>query len=144
MKWTDPTIQLVSCGQSGWNEWDAKAIDALAFATYLNIFIRGCTMVHMANLAQMVNVIAPIFTSKEGLFLQTIYHPLKLYSDYMQGSALDVYVESERYDRLAEHETSFWEQRVADLGPFQLLDVAATYDESNSQITLAVVTLHLV
>jgi alpha-L-arabinofuranosidase len=27
----------------------------------------------MANLAQLVNVIAPIFTSKRGMYLQTIY-----------------------------------------------------------------------
>jgi alpha-N-arabinofuranosidase len=27
----------------------------------------------MANLAQLVNVIAPIFTNKQGLYLQTIY-----------------------------------------------------------------------
>jgi alpha-N-arabinofuranosidase len=26
-------------------------------------------------MAQLVNVIAPIFTSDEGLFLQTIYYP---------------------------------------------------------------------
>src|SRR5918994_7537842 len=32
----------------------------------------------IANLAQMVNVIAPIFTNGDGLFLQSIYHPLKL------------------------------------------------------------------
>ena len=32
-------------------------------ATYLNIFIRNCDWVRMANLAQMVNAIAPIVTS---------------------------------------------------------------------------------
>ena len=56
--------------------------DALAVATYLNGFIRHCRTVRMANFAQLVNVIAPIFTSPEGLFLQTIYHPLRLYAEH--------------------------------------------------------------
>ena len=40
--------------------------DALAVATYLNIFIRHCRTVRIANLAQIVNAIAPIFTSPRG------------------------------------------------------------------------------
>ena len=41
----------------------------------------------MANLAQLVNVIAPIVANKDGLFLQTIYHPLRLFGDYLGGLA---------------------------------------------------------
>ncbi len=40
--------------------------DALAVATYLHGFIRHCQVVRMANLAQLVNAIAPIFTSRAG------------------------------------------------------------------------------
>ncbi len=50
--------------------------DALATGMFLNSFIRHANIVKMANLAQLVNVIAPIFTSKQGMFLQTIYFPL--------------------------------------------------------------------
>ncbi len=72
--------------------------DALAVATYLHGFIRQCQVVRMANLAQLVNAIAPIFTSKQGLFLQTIYHPLRLYAEHMREVALDVHVEGPRHD----------------------------------------------
>src|SRR5215469_11807673 len=72
--------------------------DALAMATYLNIFIRHCRVVGMANLAQMVNVIAPIMTRPDGLFLRTIYHPLYLYATLTGEIALDVYVDCELYD----------------------------------------------
>src|ERR671917_606782 len=58
--------------------------DALAVATYLNIFARNCETVKIANLAQMVNVIAPIRTSEDDLFLQAIYHPLRLCVEHMQ------------------------------------------------------------
>ena len=59
--------------------------DALAVATYLNGFIRQCQVVRMANFAQLVNAIAPIFTNPHGLFLQTIYHPLRLYAEHTQA-----------------------------------------------------------
>jgi alpha-L-arabinofuranosidase len=54
--------------------------DALAVATFLNVFVRQCAVVRMANLAQLVNVIAPIVTSPQGLFRQTIFHPFRLAS----------------------------------------------------------------
>src|SRR5262249_33130483 len=40
--------------------------DALAVATYLNVFVRQCQAVRIANQAQLVNVIAPIVTSTDG------------------------------------------------------------------------------
>lgn len=224
MKWTDPSIQLVSCGRNGWSDWDRVVIeklapyvnlhsihiytgshdyfsnvfaphqaeralsicqalidqvrynqkiqhaihvaydewnvwyrerspearkggleeryslaDALAVAAYLNIFIRRCRTVRMANLAQLVNVIAPIFTSPTGLFLQTIYHPLRLFAEHTQALALDVYVECATHQLSPDSETSSWPHRVSDLGPFKLLDVAATRDPDGRNITLAVV-----
>ena len=30
MKRTDPSIQLVGCGQTGWSEWDEIVLDGLA------------------------------------------------------------------------------------------------------------------
>ncbi|GAC1461984.1 MAG: alpha-N-arabinofuranosidase [Ktedonobacteraceae bacterium] len=117
--------------------------DALAIATYLNIFIRHCRTVKMANLAQMVNVIAPIVTNKEGLFLQTIYAPLQLYATYMQGNALDIHVESETHELRVGQDTSRWQHRVADLGPFKFLDAAAAYDDAEHMLTLAVVNRDL-
>src|SRR5207245_2287613 len=53
--------------------------DALAVSCCLNALLRCADVVTMANLAQLVNVIAPIYTSPTGLFRQTIYWPLQLY-----------------------------------------------------------------
>src|SRR5262249_55774096 len=115
--------------------------DALAVATYLNGFIRQCRVVRIANFAQLVNAIAPIFTSPTGLFLQTIYHPLRLYAEHMQAVALDVHVDGETYDLPARQETESVGRihHVSELGPFQLLDAAATCDEAGRTLTLAVV-----
>ena len=97
-------------------------------ATYLNGFIRHCQAVRIANLAQLVNAIAPIFTSRTGLFLQTIYHPLRLYAEHTRPVALDVHVEGPIHDLPAglEERTHGRVHRVADLGPFSLLDAVAT------------------
>ncbi|GHO49270.1 alpha-N-arabinofuranosidase [Ktedonospora formicarum] len=113
--------------------------DALAVASYLNSFIRHCNTVKIANLAQLVNVIAPIFTNEQGLFLQTIYHPLRLFSEHMLETALDVFVDSETYTLSPEQEVSPWPHRVGDLGPFKMLDVTVTCDTSERELAIAVV-----
>ena len=52
--------------------------DALAVATYLNIFVRNCRWVKMANLAQLVNAIAPIVTTPTEASVQPIFYPFLL------------------------------------------------------------------
>src|SRR5579884_2967450 len=40
MKWTDPSIQLISCGQNGWSEWDRIVLEGLApYVDYHSIHI---------------------------------------------------------------------------------------------------------
>ena len=107
--------------------------DALAVATFLNIFIRHCRSVPLANYAQMVNVIAPIFTRPDGLFLQTVYHPLRLYAEHAQAVALDAFVDSPVL------EVPTVSAEVRDLGPFQSLDVAATCDFDAHGVCISVV-----
>lgn len=72
--------------------------DALVIAEFLNVFIRNADIVKMANMAQLVNVIAPIFTNEKGMFKQTIYYPLELYASNVHGTSLDVYVDCKTYD----------------------------------------------
>jgi len=56
-------------------------------AGFLNSLINHADVVKIANLAQLVNVIAPIFTNDKGLFLQTIYYPLQLFSTHVKGNS---------------------------------------------------------
>ena len=105
-------------------------------ATFLNIFIRHCRSVELANYAQMVNVIAPIFTRPDGMFLQTVYHPLRLYADHAQAVALDALVDSPALD------IANVSKEVRDLGPFQALDVSATVDSDGREVCISVVNRH--
>ena len=63
-------------------------IDALVVASFLMSFIRHADSVKIANLAQMVNVIAPIVTNKDTLYKQTIYDPFEMISKRKGGIAL--------------------------------------------------------
>jgi len=72
--------------------------DALVIAGFLNGFIRNSDVVKIANMAQLVNVIGPMFTNENDMFKQTIYYPLQLFANHMHGTSLDVYVDCETYD----------------------------------------------
>jgi alpha-N-arabinofuranosidase len=71
--------------------------DALVVATMLNSFVNHSHIVKIANMAQLVNVIAPIFASGKGIFLQTIYYPLQLFANHSKGKSLELFVDSPKY-----------------------------------------------
>lgn len=63
--------------------------DALVFAGLLNTLVNNADRVEIAALAQLVNVIAPIFTKENGNVLkQTIFYPFFAVSNYGRGRAL--------------------------------------------------------
>ncbi|MBV9302708.1 MAG: hypothetical protein JOY62_07565 [Acidobacteriaceae bacterium] len=95
--------------------------DALVISSFLNTFVNHAHIVKIANMAQLVNVIAPIFTSKTGLFLQTIYYPLQLFASNSHGRALELVVESPTYNSKR-------------LGPVPYLDVSAAYNDDGTLI----------
>ncbi|MBN1360672.1 MAG: hypothetical protein JW993_08775 [Sedimentisphaerales bacterium] len=112
--------------------------DALVISAFLNAFVRNADIVKMANMAQLVNVIAPIFTNEQTLFRQTIYFPLQLFANHVRGTSLDVFVDCDTYDTerffLGLGETTTVQKDV----PY--LDVSAAYD--NGQVTLCVLNRH--
>ncbi len=71
--------------------------DALVVASMLNAFVNNAHIVKIANMAQLVNVIAPIFTNENGLFLQTIYYPLQLFASNSLGNSLELFAEGPNY-----------------------------------------------
>jgi alpha-N-arabinofuranosidase len=101
--------------------------DALVIAGFLNAFIRNADIVKMANMAQLVNVIAPIFTSETDMFKQTIFYPLQLFANNVYGTSLDVFVDCKTYNTgkffLGLGETTTQQNNV----PY--LDVSATYQD---------------
>ncbi len=72
--------------------------DALVVAGFLNSFIRHADVVKVANLAQIVNVIAPILTRGDDILLQSIYYPLLLYAQRREGISLRTVVQGPGYE----------------------------------------------
>lgn len=111
--------------------------DALVVAGFLNVFVRNADIVKMANMAQLVNVIAPIFTNEKELFLQTIYYPLHLFANHVKGISLDVSVDCETYSA-TEFDNGMNRQSSRRSVPY--LDVSAAV--SSDEITICVVNRH--
>lgn len=113
--------------------------DALVIAGFLNAFIRNADIVKMANMAQLVNVIAPIFAEKDGMFKQTIYYPLQLFAQNVRGTSLDVFVDCDAYD--TDRFFLGLGESQAQLSDVPYLDVSAAYEE-NGDVFICVVNRH--
>lgn len=143
-----PTVPRQTICFDEWNVWDpARASgdkgaeerytlsDALAVAVWLNVFVRQSKYVGMANIAQSVNVISPLMTTKEGVVKQTTWWPLLLFCKYMRGWTVATHVSSGAYGGETQ---PVWQQAVVK-SPW--LDVSATVSE-DGWVNLAVVNLH--
>ncbi len=99
-------------------------LDALAFGGMAITLLNHADRVKVACLAQLVNVIAPIFTEPgKGAFRQTIYWPFRDISLYGRGIALQPVVHSE--------------SKVTDkYGEVPAVIFAGVYDEESSQVTV--------
>ena len=71
--------------------------DALVVAGFLNSFVRHADSVRIANIAQIVNVIAPLITRGDELLVQSIYYPFIMYAGRREGTALRTFVEGTGY-----------------------------------------------
>jgi len=101
--------------------------DAVVVGNLLISLLRHTDRVHSASLAQLVNVIAPIFTEPGGgIFKQTTFHPFALTSKYAKGVVLRPAVEAPTVE-------------TKEFGVVPSLDTVATYDaESGSLVVFAV------
>jgi len=71
--------------------------DALVVAGFLHSFIRHADVVKIANLAQIVNVIAPILTRDDEMLIQSIFYPFEMFSRRQDGISLRVALEGPGY-----------------------------------------------
>ena len=93
--------------------------DALLVGGFVNSLMRSAARVRIACLAQLVNVIAPITTNPDGLFLQTIYYPYYWALQCARGDVLDLAVETENYN-------------VRGMSPVPYIDASATVDKDGT------------
>ena len=97
--------------------------DALVAAQFLNSFIRHADSVKIANLAQIVNVIAPILTRGDEILLQSIFYPIEMIAKRGAGTSLQVRVDGPGYTSKA-------------YGPVKTLDASAILDGDRLSVSL--------
>ena len=97
--------------------------DALLVGGLINSLIRNSDRVKIACLAQLVNVIAPIVTNSSGLLRQTIFFPYSWALQFARGAALNLLIESPRYE-------------VPGMDQVPYLDVAATYNGESKEFAV--------
>ncbi|MBE6772180.1 MAG: alpha-N-arabinofuranosidase [Ruminococcaceae bacterium] len=98
--------------------------DALLVGSLLITLLRHCDRIKIACLAQLVNVIAPIFTKTGGgVFEQTTYFPFMHLSNYGRGSALLPLIDCPKYDCKAFTDVPY-------------IESIATYDEENEEMAI--------
>ena len=80
--------------------------DALVVAGFLNSFIRHADVLKIANIAQIVNVIAPILTRGDEVLIQSIFYPLEMYASRREGISLQPILSGPTYEGKSNGETS--------------------------------------
>jgi alpha-L-arabinofuranosidase len=100
--------------------------DALVVAMHFNAFFRHAKHVKMANIAQIVNVIAPIMTTRDDMVLQSTFHPFELYASTAGDTALDVSWDGATFS-------------TPEFDALRVLDVSATLDSSTGRLAVYLV-----
>lgn len=104
--------------------------DALVVAQWMSVFLRRCDVLRIACIAQVVNVIAPLLTRRDGLLRQSTYYPFLLYSRHARGQSLQALVDAPLTPTPAYDEVP-------------MLDVSASYDEDTGQGAVFIVNRSL-
>ncbi len=97
---------------------------ALAVGKFLNMFQRNADIIGLATWAQMVNVLAPITTTADGAYCQTVYTPLHAYRKYSQRNNVSVEV-----------------QCAEGLATEKMLDVVASVSDNEDELVVSVINL---
>jgi len=100
--------------------------DALVVAQWMNVFLRKSDVLKIACLAQIVNVISPITTTRERLLKHTTYYPFMLFSRMAAGNALDVAVKAPLIE-------------TREFGDVPVLDVASSHNVEKGTNALFIV-----
>ena len=103
--------------------------DALVVAGFLHSFIRHADVVKIANLAQIVNVIAPLLTRGDELLIQPTFYPFEMFAQRGAGESLRVALDGPGYE-------------APSYGAISYVDSSAILDGDTLQIFLTNRSLH--
>ena len=100
-------------------------LDALVVGGLGITLLNNVDTVEIACLAQLINVIAPITTIRNGgIFKQTIYHPFHMLSKYGHGVTMKAVVDAETYN--------------CEFGDLPIVEPAVVYNEETDEVRVFV------
>lgn len=104
--------------------------DAVVVGGMLISLLRHADRVKIANLAQLVNVIAPITTEPGGgVWRQTTFYPFAQASRHAKGDVLQLHIASDKYS-------------TKDYGDVDIVDAVATHDPETGSATIFLINRH--
>jgi alpha-N-arabinofuranosidase len=105
--------------------------DALVAAGFLHSFIRHADCLKIANLAQIVNVIAPILTEGDKMLIQSIFYPFEMMARRRDGISLRVAVDGPAYKGKSNGAVAFADaSAILDGGKLAVFVTNRSLDES--------------
>ncbi|HOF19211.1 MAG TPA: alpha-L-arabinofuranosidase C-terminal domain-containing protein, partial [Phycisphaerae bacterium] len=110
--------------------------DALVVAGFLHSFLRHADCVKIANIAQVVNVIAPVLTQGDRMLIQSIFYPFEMFSRRRNGVSLRPAVEGPAYEGKTHGRTNYID--VSAVLDGQRMHVFATNRAPDAEAELAV------
>ena len=100
-------------------------LDALVVGGLGITLLNNVDTVEIACLAQLINVIAPITTIRNGgIFKQTIYHPFHMLSKYGHGVTMKAVIDAETYN--------------CEFGDLPIVEPAVVYNEETDEVRVFV------
>jgi len=106
-----------------WSAGGATLTGSLMVAQHLNSFIRHADIVKMANITMLSSLVG---TAPEGDYKNALYEAFSLYSNNARGTALDVYVDGEKYGNNIFNDIPY-------------LDVTAVFNDNTKSLVVNVV-----
>ena len=105
--------------------------DALVIAGFFNSFIRHADAVKIANLAQIVNVIAPILTRGDELLIQSTFYRFEMFSKRRKGTSLRLVNDGPTYSAHTNGEAKY-----VDASAILEMNPSVIYSYLNTSMTL--------
>ncbi|MGK7390711.1 MAG: alpha-N-arabinofuranosidase [Candidatus Cyclobacteriaceae bacterium M2_1C_046] len=113
--------------------------DAMIAGGTLNIFNNHCDRVHMANLAQTVNVLqAVILTQEEKMLLTPTYHVMEMYKVHQDATFLPLQVQSNDYELNGEKLSAVSASASRDENGFVHLSLVNIHADESQEVTVQI------
>ncbi len=131
--------------------------DALTLAGIQHVIFRNASVVGIACLSMITNVLGPIMTSPEGAFRQAIYWPLKFVADYFAEDVVDCFVSGPTFScRHPKHfagivpvdaegrdiENEMQKTLTVELSDLPYLDLCCTVDRAKRRLCISAINRH--